>query len=136
MSDTAPVRPTQKLVLPGPPIDGPVTQLECPAGPPAPACATHRPSRVSVRCRGLLSPLRTTLTVTPRGAVSAAAAGMAAPASTAPARTAADKRRIGIPPRNGSRRYCGATDARGRHERSIRPYQTPPDRRPQTITAS
>ena len=30
ISDTAPVRPTQNRVLPGPPMDGPVTQLELP----------------------------------------------------------------------------------------------------------
>src|ERR1700761_5237546 len=62
ISDTAPVWPTQYLVLPVPPVDGPVTQLDGPAGPPAPACANHRPSPVRVRCRGVLSPLRTTPT--------------------------------------------------------------------------
>src|SRR5580692_10346624 len=92
-SDAAPVSPTQYLVLPGPPVDGPVTQLERPAGPPAPACATHSPSRVSVRCRGLLSPLRSTLTLTFPGAA-LAAAGMASPARTAaPVRAAAAIRR-------------------------------------------
>jgi hypothetical protein len=34
ISDTAPVRPTQNRVVPGPPMDGPVTQLELPAGCP------------------------------------------------------------------------------------------------------
>src|ERR1700722_5831404 len=98
MSDTAPVWPTQNWVLPGPPIDGPVTQFEVPAAPPAPACATHRPSRASVRCRGALSPPRTTLTVTLPVAAWAATAGMAAPASTAPAKAAAARRCILILP--------------------------------------
>src|SRR5580693_5638590 len=107
MSDTAPVWPTQYLVLPAPPVDGPVTQLDVPAGPPAPAWATHRPSDVRVRCRGLLSPLRTTLTEGP-GDAPAAAAGMATPAATPAARTAAAKRCIVAPPQYESRRFGAA----------------------------
>src|SRR6201999_479519 len=103
MSDRAPVRPTQYLVFPAPPVDGPVTQLDFPAGPPAPACATHRPSPVRVRCRGLFSPLRTTLTVgfPDDVAAPAATAGMAPPAATAPARATAAKRCIVFLPSAG-----------------------------------
>src|SRR4029077_6896185 len=125
-NDTAPVRPTQNLVLPGPPMDGPVTQLELPAGPPEPACASHRLAPARVRGRGLLRWPRTTLTVTPPGAAVAAVAGMATPASTAPARAAAARRCIVVPSCNRSRRYSGTTNQTGRRERSIRPYQTAP----------
>src|ERR1700759_551983 len=87
ISDTAPGWTTQYLVLPAPPVDGPVTQLDLPDGPPAPACATHRPSPLRVRCRGFFRPLHTTLPVVfDDGEARAAAPGMAPPAATAPAR--------------------------------------------------
>src|SRR5260370_3901518 len=78
----SPVGPVQYCDVPGPSVDGPVAQLDAPAGPPVPASVTTRPARLTTRCLGALSPPCTTVSRIP-GGVAPAQAG------TAPARDAA-----------------------------------------------
>src|SRR5271169_6426493 len=94
----APVWPVQYCDVPAPSVDGPVAQLDGPAGPPVPASVTTRPARVITRCLGALSPPCTTVSWILAGVVALATAGMAAvPARDAASTAAVAIRRIMVP---------------------------------------
>src|SRR5580704_16445611 len=100
MAKIAPVWPVQYCVVPAPSVEGPVAQLDVPAGPPVPASVTTRPALVSTRCRGALSPPCTTVSWILPGVAALATAGTAAVPARDAARTATAAvaiRRIMVP---------------------------------------